>query len=1258
MIKKYGIVSIFVAILIVLALATGVSAGINRVDRPALKDVYKDYFYIGTIYYSTRDVSSTNYITGLYPEREMDGITQGTRTDAGLKLKHFNAFTNANFMKPDSLWTNTNGSPNWNQGNGNVDDSVRLAKELGNFMQGHTLLWHNQSPNWPISDNSWDYATARTMMEHYLRTVLTHFNNPDPLLKFDAIDVINEPMKNNPSNPTDWRNALRTGYNPEERTARWARAYAKGGNSWDYVYDAFIFARRYTDFQLTYNDFNDLENDNMSTAVVSMVNEFNEKYRNSNERKLFDKDGKQRNLVDIVGTQSHYDMRLNLDAFERNIRKYLDADVKVDLTEVDVSLTRTVNKNRTSGTGANMGFITNRDELIELAKEQGIFYAKMFAMLRDVDKYKKGINRVTMWGVNDNDWRASGYPLPWYNTASANAFGRLVNEPKEAYWALVQPEAYLEEVGLSPNGVHATFTYNGKSYPSRTWGGANCYAEVKIDVPESTQTINFTAANVTLPADFTITSITMSPPSGDISGGKPCVVTVQAVGTNPTAMDPTDPAVPLTTVKNTATYKLTFAWGADSTRKNGAWRLAKKIESGKTYIVVSTETVSVDPVTGVTTGYALTNKNKPAVANVGPQSLSRMPVIVSGDILKFRKDSGDAEIEQENIKWIFTDRTSVPPGKYTPPAKYAANQIGYTLQCLVHATRAYPQMMFRDTSLSVADQYELVTRMQDGSESPGVADKALDQAIWFNTGIDQVTGATKMFLYTASEDQHYVLKEVLTGATNMTDLGSNNTAVIIPTIGGFVAMKANGPEDATEVKLYEYTIEPYVDIPATGVSLDKYSTTILLGNNEQLTAAMIPSDASYQQFTWKSDNPSVATVSQTGFVESAGLGSTNITVTTVDGFEAKCYVTVAMPASGITISPAALSLDAGETYFLMATITPENVGNANLVWTSSNESVVTVTQGGIIRAVGSGATVTITATAADGSGVFGTCIVEVPLYLTSGVELNKTYMMMLLGQTETLIATVLPTYATSKDVIWSCDSPYVATVDQNGLVTAIGTGPATITVKTVDGGFEATCVINVIQPVTGITISPATLLMNVGQTHWLTSTVEPYNAANTSLAWSSSNTAVATVNAAGIVNGLAGGTVTITATATDGSLVTASCLVTVTDMMPAAPVLPSGLVSIDATEPLITIPGSTTEAAAAIDMLSTLMPGIKSADLHVDKYGQVTVQDYIVKDIVEDIYGLITDNILTLPVFEANVSANGNTAAIAFDLKGIDLMAD
>jgi hypothetical protein len=122
----------------------------------------------------------------------------------------------------------------------------------------------------------------------------------------------------------------------------------------------------------------------------------------------------------------------------------------------------------------------------------------------------------------------------------------------------------------------------------------------------------------------------------------------------------------------------------------------------------------------------------------------------------------------------------------------------------------------------------------------------------------------------------------------------------------------------------------------------------------------------------------------------------------------------------------------------------------------------------------------------------------------------------------------------------------VATVSSSGLVSAIATGAATITVTTVDGGKTATCDVTV-GSVTGVSLSPSRATLAIGQTVSLAATVAPADAPNQTLTWSSSDATVATVSATGasaLVTAVASGSVTITVTTQDDNK-TATCIVTV-----------------------------------------------------------------------------------------------------------------
>lgn len=166
--------------------------------------------------------------------------------------------------------------------------------------------------------------------------------------------------------------------------------------------------------------------------------------------------------------------------------------------------------------------------------------------------------------------------------------------------------------------------------------------------------------------------------------------------------------------------------------------------------------------------------------------------------------------------------------------------------------------------------------------------------------------------------------------------------------------------------------------------------------------------------------------------------------------------------TSITLNKNTLSLNAGGSEKLTATVLPANATNPYLTWSSSNTSVASVGQDGTVYANASG-TCTITAAATDGSNKTATCTVTVTgsNIPVSSVSLNKTAITLNTGGTTQLAATINPTTATNKSVTWSSSDTSVATVSATGLVTAVGVGTATITVTTVDGGKTATCAVTV-----------------------------------------------------------------------------------------------------------------------------------------------------------------------------------------------------
>ena len=165
----------------------------------------------------------------------------------------------------------------------------------------------------------------------------------------------------------------------------------------------------------------------------------------------------------------------------------------------------------------------------------------------------------------------------------------------------------------------------------------------------------------------------------------------------------------------------------------------------------------------------------------------------------------------------------------------------------------------------------------------------------------------------------------------------------------------------------------------------------------------------------------------------------------------------------------------------------------------------------------------------------------------TGIKLAQTEVSVEKGKTASVTANVEPSNASKKGVTWTSSNPAVATV-QRGVVQGIEPGETTITAKTNDGGFTATCKVTVwSNPVTGITVSDETLNVGSFLTKKLTATVQPADASDTSFTWSSSNPSVATVDSEGNVYGASIGSADIIATSNEGGF-TAKCAVTVVPM--------------------------------------------------------------------------------------------------------------
>lgn len=340
-----------------------------------------------------------------------------------------------------------------------------------------------------------------------------------------------------------------------------------------------------------------------------------------------------------------------------------------------------------------------------------------------------------------------------------------------------------------------------------------------------------------------------------------------------------------------------------------------------------------------------------------------------------------------------------------------------------------------------------------------------------------------------------------------------------------------------------------VPTPAESVSISYDGpTSIQVGQTAQLTAAVLPEDATNKSVEWKSQNEGVLTVDANGLVLATGLGEAWVSAKTTEGHTA--YITfnvIPTPVSVISLNQNSVSLMAGDTFALTAKVSPDNATDKSLVWSSSNNSVATVSKDGVISGVSVGYA-KITVSAVDGFGASAICDIYVIPTPAQSIKIDQVGPIeMEAGETYQLTATVQPEDATDKSVKWSSDAPEIVTVDENGLLYAHVVGNLSIT-ATNSAGQTDVILVNVNPTLAkSIQLNRTTASIKVSDNLQLTVSFTPESTTNKTVTWKSSDASVATVSDKGLVTAHALGNCTVTAITKDGSEISASCNITVAE---------------------------------------------------------------------------------------------------------------
>lgn len=328
----------------------------------------------------------------------------------------------------------------------------------------------------------------------------------------------------------------------------------------------------------------------------------------------------------------------------------------------------------------------------------------------------------------------------------------------------------------------------------------------------------------------------------------------------------------------------------------------------------------------------------------------------------------------------------------------------------------------------------------------------------------------------------------------------------------------------------------------TGLKLASSEKIVYMGETTTIGYTVLPTTAGNKKVTWSSTKPSVATVNaSTGLITPVAVGETTIIARTVEGnFMGTCTIYVKEQAKGISIGLRDVVVHVGEEYKIPYTLNPASSTEVNITWTSTNTAVATVTDKGVVKGVAQGSTI-IMAKLINGEIAYCNVVVEEEV---SGLQLNYDKKTIYKDKSFTLKATVTPNGATNPNVTFESSNESVATVSSKGKVTGKKTGTAIITVTTKENGYKAFCVVTVKQNVTKIKLNYSSYKLGYKKSVQLKATVTT-TASNKKIKWTSSNPSVASVNSSGKVTAKKYGTTTITATATDGSKVKATCKIQV-----------------------------------------------------------------------------------------------------------------
>ena len=518
------------------------------------------------------------------------------------------------------------------------------------------------------------------------------------------------------------------------------------------------------------------------------------------------------------------------------------------------------------------------------------------------------------------------------------------------------------------------------------------------------------------------------------------------------------------------------------------------------------------------------------------ETLSVIPEVVSipeGDTIRFEADYGLVQGAAESfIKWSTTDSAVAKVDAVGRMAALQAGDVELVAQYGRRSARAAVRV-FRAAVASIIISPSASTIQPGGSVTLSARLRDVMGHTLGGRDVEWTSSSTDV----ATVSQSGVVTGVAKGFTLITATSEGRRATASVTVG---------PRAVTSVS----------------VSLDNKS--IVVGQQTTAHATVHGAGGVVIPFTeqpvaWQSSNPSIATVSSTGQVNAIAIG--NVTISAISGgrIGSDGATIQGSVAQSISISPTAPSVLQGTQTQLTAVVRDQSgtqVAGAGVVvtWQSGNASVATISSTGVVSGVSAG---TSTITVSTGS-LLATAVLTVTPVPVASLSVSPSSVTLDIGGTKALSATprdAQGNWLTGRVVAWSTSNPTVATVSNDGLVTALGQGAATIAASSEGKTSAAQVAVNppAPAPVASVTVVLNSPSIEVDQSTSAVATVRDASGhvlTGRTITWTSSAPEVATVTSTGMVTGVSAGSVTIIATS-DGKTGVATLTV---NPPPAAPV--------------------------------------------------------------------------------------------------------